>query len=153
MHSQTDTAGRGEEVAVNQADVDQAINYLTPDLAEFLSDLEGVAASLVHAAIQLLPFGSRVLLLETGMATTEYVEDNSLAVGLRLTPLGIAVISRVAESGDHDEIQELAEAAAAIMQAQTGLPEHDGLRGLADPVPASLPVPPALRRVSQNQHR
>ncbi len=140
---------RAEDEVVDERATTEAVRYLTPDLKEFLADLEGVPVSLAQAAIQLLPFGSRILLLETGMATAEVGGEDS-AIGLRLTPLGFAVILRVAQDGDHDEIRALAEAAAAIVETQTAL--RDG-RPL--PAPPSVPPPskPRVSWVSQSRPR
>jgi hypothetical protein len=142
-----------EEAVVEEAVVEEAIRYLTPDLEKFLADLDGAPVSLAQAAVQLLPFGSRTLLLETGMAVTECSEDDARAVGLWLTPLGFAVISRVGQSDDPDEIRELAEAAAAIVAAHTALRDRGSLHSSPSQGLASPPVQPRLSRVIQRQPR
>lgn len=95
-----------------------AVEYLTPELLEFLADLHGSPASLAQAAVQLLPFGSRSALLATGVVTSSGGGSGRAGEeGLRLTPLGFEVIALAGAADESRQLDELVAKAAAIVEA------------------------------------
>jgi hypothetical protein len=97
----------------------EAVEYLTPDLLEFLADLHGCPAYVAQAAVQLLPFGSRSALLATGLVTPEGSDDTPAEKqGLRLTARGLEVIALVGAADESQKLDELVAKAAAIVAAR-----------------------------------
>jgi hypothetical protein len=97
----------------------EAVEFLTPDLVDFLADLHGSPLSLAQAAIQLLPFGSRSALVTTGLVTADDGGDGAgTDVALLLTPLGVEVIAWAGTADDNRQIDQLAARAAAIAARQ-----------------------------------
>lgn len=92
----------------------EVVEYLTPDLRGFLGDLFGSPESIVQAAVQLLPFGSRSALQATGMV----VPDRGSEPGIRLTTLGFEVIALAGTTGRGGDLDALVDRAAAIVQAR-----------------------------------
>jgi hypothetical protein len=101
-----------------------AVEYLTPELLEFLADLHGSPDSLAQAAVQLLPFGSRSALLATGVVSSSGGGGSGRAgeEGLRLTPLGFEVIALAGAADESRQLDDLVAKAAAIVEAH----EHAG---------------------------
>ncbi|RZU52129.1 hypothetical protein EV385_3971 [Krasilnikovia cinnamomea] len=97
----------------------EAVQFLTPDLLEFLADLYGAPASIAQGAVQLLPFGSRAALLATGLVTALDDGDGPAHEEiLQLTDLAFEVIAMAASAAASEQIDELAAHAAAIVAAR-----------------------------------
>ncbi|WP_130508446.1 hypothetical protein [Krasilnikovia cinnamomea] len=99
----------------DQLSAAEAVQFLTPDLLEFLTDLYGAPASIAQGAVQLLPFGSRAVLLATGLVTIRSdgagPEQGEI---LQFSDLAFEVMATAAD----DEIDEVAAQAAAIVAAR-----------------------------------
>lgn len=97
----------------------EVVEYLTPELLEFLADLHGSPQSLVQAAIQLLPFGSRSALWATGVVSSDGRGSGPDGEeGLRLTPLGFDVIALAGAADESRQLDDLMAQAAAIVAAR-----------------------------------
>lgn len=96
-----------------------AVQFLTPDLLEFLADLYEAPRPIAQGAIQLLPFGSRTALLATGLVVAR-PDSDSPARGecLQLTDLAFEVMEMAATAAESEEVDELADRAAAIVAAR-----------------------------------
>jgi hypothetical protein len=97
----------------------EAVQFLTPDLLEFLADLHGAPRSIAEGAVQLLPFGSRTALLTTGLASAHPdAEDPARGECLQLNELAFEVMAMAATAAESEEIDHLADRAAAIVAAR-----------------------------------
>ncbi|WIM98597.1 hypothetical protein ACTOB_002201 [Actinoplanes oblitus] len=94
----------------------EALEFLTPDLQEFLVDLHGSPESIAQAAVQLLPFGSRAALQATGLVTADGARcGTDTDTSLRLTELAFEAMAVAADRAETEELDELTARAAAIM--------------------------------------
>jgi hypothetical protein len=94
----------------------EAMRYLTPGLLQFLADMHGAPMSIVQAAVQVLPFGSRSALITTGLCTTDGSGNGPAGeAGLRLTPLALEVMAEAAAPAGEGGLDKLADAATAIV--------------------------------------
>jgi len=112
-------SGEQRQKRIDRLSAAEAVQFLTPDLLEFLADLYGAPASIAEGAVQLLPFGSRTALLATGLVTA-HTEGKapSYAESLQLTTLAFEVMAMAAAAADNEQIDELAAHAAAIVAAR-----------------------------------
>lgn len=95
------------------------LEFMTPPLVSVLADLADAPASMAHATVQLLPFGSRAALEATGLAVPgEDVDGHGHRV-LCLTPLAFRVMSAAADqldtsASDLDDLDARAARAAGL---------------------------------------
>lgn len=108
--------GRTVPIAGEQLTAAEAKQYLTPGLLQFLADMDGAPMSIVQAAVQVLPFGSRSALLATGLATADGSGAGPAGeTGLRLTPLAFEVMAEAAAPAEAGGLDKLADTASAIV--------------------------------------
>jgi hypothetical protein len=81
----------------NRPSAPEILEYLTPQLINVLADLDGAPASVAHATVQLLPFGSRAALEATGLAVLGKDVDGYGHHVVHLTPLAFRVMSAAAD--------------------------------------------------------
>ena len=102
----------------------EALRWLTPALLGVLASLHGAPRDLAEAAIQLLPFGSRLALEERGLAEPIGDETDGYRV-LRLTDFAFEVMAEAAAAAESspasvDELEDRADAAIARLCAGGG---------------------------------
>ena len=103
--------------AVNNNDIAEVIDYLTPDLQATLAGLHDAPPAVATAVVQLLPFGSRAALGELGLAVTCGPDSDATRRSVMLTPLACQVMAElaaraVADPGGVDEWTRQAQLAA-----------------------------------------
>lgn len=82
---------------------EDAVVYLSDDLATTLGNLDGAPPGIADCVVQLLPLGSRTSLL--GLEIVERIADEDDDVyGLYITPFGHEVIAAAAARRDADSV-------------------------------------------------
>lgn len=76
------------------SDAAEALRWLTPDLKTTLASLDGAPTAVATAVVQLLPFGSRAVLIDQGLAVG-HTEGDPCAV-MELTDLAYEVMHAAA---------------------------------------------------------